>query len=836
MEPPERQLELDGVVPRARIHGGEGFDARTVVTRSTNARSPTPKAQKERLERECQAVIDHLRNNRIRGLKPHFQAGGRGNKNADLYVYKCARHAVLKAIMEEGALFVHEVLSTYISTGISKVEGLRRYGEKAKGMEFLRDVPDFVTDSGRILEDVGTLSLIRAPARRLQSRSAGNQIVNTTFYISDIPTVPDDEIKVFLGPALQLAETALRSRTLDISKDQYQRLRATLGPDGRKLADFFATKMGVADDVGVSRRAQCQAERQVASVIRWCEGAAEQVTLRVALRGSKRREAAIRYGIRRDALKQRVWTNLRIAAARHAQRKTQQLDWLLPTLRAAVQDLGACSKDDHDSPIDAFILESGMDSFNWRNENAKDGGQLDALTRIVNAMAKEKGEKPISRSAVYSACSEADIFWGAVKNTRRAPNPDQHYAAWFVACMKFLACLFAGDSVFVAIDAKQLIKASTSDNTDRGVPWRGGSTVQLRDAPVTTVDHSANTTATLAKFSLFSMYALKLGPVEASRRLEGIDIEEFGKFLAGLVHMEPCEVPDTETDPLRRLQKLIGVEPYERASYANILGFVESTTPETGYRNMWSLIELVERYPEQFLAADGSGVAKNWFIETDGGHGPGELTTQFAAGILFTLLGLDCFVLFVNAGGCSVFNPAERLNGAASRRTNAWPLVCPHPSPESLDRDELEILLDEMNEKLCDRVDGATFREATNGKLRCEPGLLEGLGWVYRGQELYAFIKSDDKANFEADPMPGYAQPADVYRSVWDKLQDGLRGEGKEFSYTKYDMTWRREASTAFTTPLLAAIYDHCGGRFPHGAPGPVQKSKMLIERTWLTG
>ena len=98
-----------------------------------------------------------------------------------------------------------------------------------------------------------------------------------------------------------------------------------------------------------------------------------------------------------------------------------------------------------------------------------------------------------------------------------------------------------------------------------------------------------------------------------------------------------------------------------------------------------SLYELVDRHPEQFLAADGSGVAKNWFIETDGGHGPGELMTQFAAGVLFVLLKLDFLVLFVNvAGGCSVFNPAERLNGAASRRTNRTPLTCPHPSPDGL--------------------------------------------------------------------------------------------------------------------------------------------------------
>ena len=720
-----------------------------------------------RLEQQIEAVHRDLGNGRILGLQPNFQTvGGPGNTYDKLYVYRRALYAVLKALSIQGFLFLDAARAVYLEAGRTTVAQLRELASKRASLSFLRDVSDFAPTPERILDHLRTAPVLQVPTRQRQERVLGTQIRETTMFVVDCPAVSDDEIVHHLVAGLRLAENALDVRSQDFSAEQYQNLRATLPPEARTVADFFATKMGIADEIGVSRRAQKQAERRVVSVMDWSEKACARAELRVGARAPKHEKAAIHYQLRRQAVQHQVWTNLKIAAARGAQRKSSSVEWLLPTLRAAVQDLGAFSKDAHDSPVDALILESGMNSFNWRSDDLEAGGQVAALTRIVNAIAERKGVEKISRSAVYNACGEAGIIFGAVKNTSRAPNPDQHYAAWFIAFMQFLACLLSRDSVFVAIDAKQLLKANTSDATDRGVAGRGGNTAQLRDAPVTAVDHSANTTSTLAKFSLFSMYALSLDAARAAGRLETIDIEEFGKFLAGLLGMEPCEVPDTETDPLRRLQKLIGIEPYERASYANILGFVESVTPETGYRNLMSLYELVDRHPEQFLAADGSGVAKNWFIETDGGHGPGELMTQFAAGVLFVLLKLDFLVLFVNAGGCSVFNPAERLNGAASRRTNRTPLTCPHPSPESLDRSALEVVLDEMNEALCHRVNGATFSEASSKTVCCEPASLSALGWEIRLHEVHAFIKSDDKENFSAPPMPGYARPADLYRSV----------------------------------------------------------------------
>ena len=73
---------------------------------------------------------------------------------------------------------------------------------------------------------------------------------------------------------------------------------------------------------------------------------------------------------------------------------------------------------------------------------------------------------------------------------------------------------------------------------------------------------------------------------------------------------------------------------------------------------------------------------------------------------------LYSFGLVVNAGGCSVYNPAERLNGAASRRTNRFPLICPHEAPETLSRDDLAEVLDDLNKTLCSRVNGAAFSEA----------------------------------------------------------------------------------------------------------------------------
>jgi hypothetical protein len=37
------------------------------------------------------------------------------------------------------------------------------------------------------------------------------------------------------------------------------------------------------------------------------------------------------------------------------------------------------------------------------------------------------------------------------------------YAAWKIAMVKFLASYFAADSILLAFDAKQLIKANSSD-------------------------------------------------------------------------------------------------------------------------------------------------------------------------------------------------------------------------------------------------------------------------------------------------------------------------------------------------------------------------------------
>ena len=267
-----RQLPLAGVVPRPRTQGGDGLDSRTCITRRTTSRSRTPAQEMARLEQQIEAVHRDLRNGRILGLQPNFQTvGGPGNTYDKLYVYRRALYAVLKALSIQGFLFLDAARAVYLEAGRTAVAQLRELASKRASLSFLRDVPDFAPQTGRLHDHLLTSPVLRVPARQRQETIQGAQIRQTTIYLLDCPAVSDDEIALNLVPGLRLAENALDVRSRDFSAKQYQNLRATLPPEGRTIADFFATKMGIADEIGVSRRAQKQAERRVVSVMDWSE-------------------------------------------------------------------------------------------------------------------------------------------------------------------------------------------------------------------------------------------------------------------------------------------------------------------------------------------------------------------------------------------------------------------------------------------------------------------------------------------------------------------------------------------------------------------------------------
>jgi len=143
---------------------------------------------------------------------------------------------------------------------------------------------------------------------------------------------------------------------------------------------------------------------------------------------------------------------------------------------------------------------------------------------------------------------------------------------------------------------------------------------------------------------------------------------------------------------------------------------------------------------------EGAATRKSFLIlVTDGGHGPTEALFKFVCCLLFLLLDLDVVWVLTNSGGYSIYNPAERVNGAVSPAVNRFAISIAEAvgSIGNADQDDINEKLDELLERFVPDIATSRIEETVEGHVLAV--IAEGGAFEFRAEELLAYMGWADK-------------------------------------------------------------------------------------------
>jgi hypothetical protein len=375
---------------------------------------------------------------------------------------------------------------------------------------------------------------------------------------------------------------------------------------------------------------------------------------------------------------------------------------LLDLIRSCTISMGGSGKLRGDTPVDQILMEGrGNGSVSLVDVYDEGGGITDRVADAVSQFMDRKHDITVSRSVVYGLFGEAGVAFMKPRMSGTEPKIAQHYAATDVKTLKQLSTLFANDFVLVAMDQCKLFKVNTGGHIK-------GTTLQIKcehDTRTNQVvranhielgDHD-NGADTLGKLRMYTMLQMPATEID----------------LSGCTSLFPDGFKAEEVVPgWCRDQHFLA-----RPGLGVSLGHKHSTDPESSASNCGDFLEMMERFPDYFANSEGDLVSGIGFI-LDNAHGPAEQLMQFCVVLLADVLDLDVVVIACNAGGFSKYNPAERGNGAITRRSNQYPIFLDLPRASSSTFDERDEALDLCLERLVHICNGATLQTA-GGFMSC---------------------------------------------------------------------------------------------------------------------
>ena len=266
----------------------------------------------------------------------------------------------------------------------------------------------------------------------------------------------------------------------------------------------------------------------------------------------------------------------------------------------------------------------------------------------------------------------------------------------------------------------------------------------------------------------------------------------------------------------------------EQPGLAVCLGHVQKEEPETVFRDMADLSEMIERYPSYYLTPSLELVAAI-SIEKDNAHGVGDLSCRFAFVVFCLLWDLNYANIGSQEVGYSLLHGVEGMQGGLTRRLNGEPFVMPLLDPGSATEEEITSAMLDLNELVCERVDGATFNGG-GGFISVFPAgkQLLSSGFKWRPVELARFLEAAKKgkaASFVFEDMPTFSTYPKLLVRAWQLLN--ATGQLACTKLTAHTFQWRKNPLNPLCPPprgtdtVIEDFLDLFGGWTPQPKPAP---------------